>query len=354
MNSRTNRWLLITVLFVLGVLFLFVLSGRKPVGEPDQATLGASNRQDTAGVPKANPVSSRAVAATASNPPPITDQPALKTREQKLEQAPSVMNVTIDFYGRVVDQDNHPIPNVRVALSIRQWAYAATAGLSSQSPRTELTTDADGRFQFTGGKGDDLQIEALEKEGYEAETNALRGFGYTTSEKMTPDQNNPVVFRMWKTGVKQQVLITGNKFLPIVPDGRVYTMDLVKGVLSEGENEGDLRFSIKRPRDAAWGTKYDWSFSIEPVQGGIKEETDPYASMFIAPSDGYSPRFELDFHSTDENWSYGVQKRFYMQARSGQMCGRMEVEIDAYYLKDRQGRFGIKYTVNSKGGRNLR
>ncbi len=276
------------------------------------------------------------------------------TREQKLELAPNYMNVPISFYGRVVDQDNNPLSGVRVVVSVRQWFHpAASVGLDSSFPKTELTTDAGGYFQFANGSGDDLRIEALTKEGYEAEAKALRGFGYNTSERFNPDPNQPVVFRMWKAGTKQP-LITGDKFLPIVPDGRTYTLDLLKGTLEEGENEGDLRLTIKRSPDAAWGKKYEWSFELAGINGGLKEEADAYESMYLAPSEDYAKKVTMAFHPGEEGWTYGISKRFYVKTRNGKLYGRMDVEVQAFYLKDKQGRFGIKYAINPAGERLLR
>ena len=271
------------------------------------------------------------------------------TREQKLELAPNYMNVPISLYGRVLDQDNNPLSGVRVVVSVRQWFHpTASVGLDSIFPKTELTTDAGGYFQLANGSGDALSIEELTKEGYEAEPKALRGFGYNTSERFNPDANQPVVFRMWKAGTKQ-LLVTGDKFLPINPDGRVYTLDLLKGTLAEGESEGDLRLTIKRSLDAAWGKKYEWSFELAGINGGLKEEADPYESMYLAPSEDYAKKVTMAFRPGEEGWTYGISKHFYVKTRNGQVYGRMDVEIQAFYLKDKQGRFGIKYAVNPAG-----
>jgi len=158
---------------------------------------------------------------------------------------------------------------------------------------------------------------------------------------------------MWKVGAKQE-LIVGDKFLPIIPDGRVYTIDLLTGNVSEGEGKGDLRISIERSPTAAWGKKYEWAFELAAVNGGLKEETDASASMFLAPPGDYVERQRMELSPTDEGWTYGLNKRFYLKSRNGQISGRMDVDIQAFYLKDKQGRFGIKYTVNPSGSLLLR
>lgn len=347
-------WLLLILVLLFGLL-LYWLTPRKPVEltqeqlEVTSVQLAESNAVEQGSSP------SRKKAATSNAAPsshPRTSPPTL-TREQKLEHAPQTMNVPISFYGRVVDQDGQPLPGVRAVISIRQWTYVASAGLNSIFPKTELTTDSDGLFHLTNGSGDDLSLEALAKEGYEPEPKAIRGFGYTTSNPIKPDPNNPVVFRMWKVGTKQELVI-GDKFLPIIPDGRTYTFDFLKGTMTEGQADGDLTIWVRRSDGAAWGKKYSWSFHISVVRGGLREETDVYASMFLAPEEGYAQALSREFRPSDEDWTYGVNRRFYLRARNGQIYGRVDIEIQAFYLKDKQGRLGIKYAVNPAASRVLR
>lgn len=354
MNSR-KYWLAFFAVLALTALIYYGLRHRRHFEEATAPETPAEVESvQTQGGKKS--VGNESVAPAThlgQSPRPQTVPPAM-TRDQKLELAPNYMNAPINFYGRVVDQDGNPLSGVRVAVSVRQW-YRPTAsvGLDSTFPKTELTTDTGGYFQFVNGSGDDLRIEALEKEGYEAELKALRGFGYNTSEQFRPDPNNPVVFRMWKTGTKQP-LITGDKFLPIVPDGRVYTMDLLTGTLTEGEGEGDLRIAIKRAPEAAWGKKYEWAFDLAAINGGLREESNAYESMYLAPDGDYAKNAAMHFRPDEEGWTYGISKRFYLKSRDGQIYSRMDVEIQAFYLKDKQGRFGIKYAVNPTGERALR
>lgn len=355
MNIR-KHWLAIFGVLALCLVVYFGLRNRKTtkdLGQPETSTETQPAHSNAVGQAIVNaPRVTVPNSASSSQPHPQSTPPKM-TLEQKLEIAPNYMNVPISFYGRVVDQNGNPLSGVRVVISVRQWYHTPSIELNSTFPKTELTTDSSGHFQFLNGSGDSLQIEALEKEGYEAEPKALRGFGYKTSEPFNPDPNNPIVFRMWKSGTKQP-LILGSKFLPVIPDGRVYTLDLLSGNLTEGEGEGDLRITIKRPPDAAWGKKYGWSFDLAAVNGGLKEETDTYESMFLAPQDDYAKDFAMEFHPEDERWTYGVNKRFYLKARNGKIFGRMEIEVDAYYLKDKQGRFGINYAVNPNGSPILR
>jgi hypothetical protein len=255
----------------------------------------------------------------------------------------------------VTDQDGKPLPGVKISLSVRQWQYAPPLDVRGSFPKTRVSTDSKGRFEFTEGKGDVLTIDAMEKDGYEPEPGALRNFGYNVSENVTPDPNGPVVFRMWQTGT-HQTLVTGDKFYAIWPDGRTYTLDLLNGTKSESPgSEGDLRVRVVRPSDVKLGQKYDWSFSVEAINGGIIEETDPRSAMYIAPADGYVPIYELGLKADDQNWGYRVTKRFYTRTRGGANVGRISLDVFAFYdPNSHDGTLGIKYAINPTGSRILR
>lgn len=274
-------------------------------------------------------------------------------REQHLQLVPNSKNVPINFYGRVVDQDKRPLPGVRVAGFVRQWYYVPAVGISAKYPKIEAVTDDDGRFQFSDASGDDLKIESLEKADYEAEPQELRDFGYNISENHVPDPSNPVVLTMWKIGMKQS-LVVGDKLFPIIPDGRVYTMDLLNCTLTEGEGEGDFQISLRRAQNAAWGKKYDWSFSMSVSSGGVVEESNPNSSMSIAPKTNYTNALSKVVSESDEGWGYTFKKRLYCKTRATQIFGRMDIQIDAFYLKDKQGRLSITYAVNPSGSPVLR
>lgn len=326
-------------------------SSRPP--EPNAATTPASEEaaSPTANAPVLPPATAAAQSATASRAPTA----ASVSRAEKLQGAVEAMNVPVVFFGKVVDQDGAPLAGVRVQTSVRSWHVIATPDGDATFARHEAVSGSDGNFQIDGGRENALTIEAVEKEGYEPEPKSLQGFGYTTSDPLRPDPNNPVVLRMWKAEAKAQ-LITGTKRYSLVPDGRTYTIDLLTGAIVEsGTAEGDLRVSIRRPANAVWGQRYDWSLDVQPVNGGLAEETDGSSAMFRAPESGYTNHWRLDAAAANESWSYGTgQKRFYLKSRGGRNYSRIEMDAYAFYLQNKQGRFNLTYAVNPAGDRLLR
>jgi len=117
--------------------------------------------------------------------------------------------------------------------------------------------------------------------------------------------------------------------------------------------EGDLRVWVKRPIDAKFGDRYSWSFQIDVINGGIVEEPDPLAAMYIAPSEGYTNSYQFSKAGDAPAWGYRSRRRFYIKTRG--WYGRIALDVFAYYdVKANDGTFGIKYVINPSGSRVLR
>lgn len=285
-----------------------------------------------------------------------TNRPGLGTSapSRDIHAAVDAKNVPVEFWGKVVDQEDSPIQGVRAKARIRHWGMARLANPDASFFQKEATTGVDGLLHISGDNGDVLTLESLEKDGYEPEQGALRSFGYNTSQKVTSNPDHPVVLRMWKTGTKQ-ALVSADKAFELIPDGRTYTIDLLKGASSQSaEAEGDIRVWVKRPREVALGQKYDWSCEIQAVNGGLLDEPDVYASMSIAPEDGYNPQYDYGKKEIDRPWSDGIgNKRFYIKSRGGKVYGRVTIDLYAYYNSKAPARVRINYALNPTGSRYL-
>jgi hypothetical protein len=287
--------------------------------------------------------------------PPAQESEQANQSGTRTETWVSQKNVPINFYGRALDEVGHPLAGVCVVLATRQWYPVARMDIDARFPETAIFSDEGGYFSLVGGTGDVLSIKALEKQGYEPEPGSARDFGYNVSENHNPNPNNPVIFKLWRAGT-HQALVIGDKFYAIWPDGRTYTIDLLLGSKSESAtSEGDLRVRVSRPSDVKFGQRYDWSLIVEAINGGIVEEPDTGSAMYIAPADGYVPKYELSFKSDDPNWTYRIKKRFYTQTRSGAAVGRITLDVFAFYDPNlHDGTLGIKYAINPSGSRILR
>jgi hypothetical protein len=252
----------------------------------------------------------------------------------------------------MIDQDGNPLGGVKITGNTRTWYVTGTLNFDSHFPEFNTESDVNGKFEIHNASGDVLTIKYLEKEGYEPEPGALRGFGYNTSERFSPDPNNPIIFKMWKTNIHER-LITGDKRFHIVPDGRTYVIDLAKGTIAES-GEGDLKVSIKYPQQVIRGQLYDWLSEIDVINGGLLEETDPRSSMFSAPIDGCVPSFQYNQQIKGGQRGSTGQHRFYVKLKNGQEYGRITIELRAPYNDDIPGIIHIQYTINPSGSRILR
>lgn len=354
-SDRSRRWVVFASAIALLVAGLFVWSKfRHERPEPSEGLPEQGQAMEM-------PPSWNGSRSPLQNDDPLqagnssTNRPPLRNRADKLKVAVNGMNVPIHFWGLVVDEDNVPLPGVKVQTEVRTWGMDPIGIGSGSFSKQEALTGADGRFAIDGGRGDDLQIQSLQKAGYEPEPKVCRGFTYTGSAPFIPDQNSPVVLRMWRTNLHVR-LLTGSYRWSLVPDGRVYTVDLRRGTCLESNAlEGDFRLSMKRAPDAATARRFDWSLLVHGIGGGFMEEADPTSAMFEAPAGGYTNEISVSQSTANPRWSSGTRKRrFYLQSRNGQSFGRIEFQAHALYLQDGQGRFNITYAINETGGRLLR
>ena len=259
----------------------------------------------------------------------------------------SMHNVQVCFYGRVIDQNANPIHDVKIGAGVRHWYEPDILTLAYGAKEICITarTDKDGRFKLHGASGDVLGLEYVQKDGYELEP-GQRSFGAVSGSF-----ENPVVFKLWSTNIHEQ-LITGGQSFRIEPDGRSYVIDLAKGKIAES-GDGDLKIWIKYPTQVIRGQLYDWSCEIDAINGGLLEETLGTA-MYVAPTEGYTPTFQLQQQiKGGQSGSIGT-RRFYVRLKSGQEYGRITVEMDAPYNDQVPGRIRVQYAINPSGSRILR
>jgi hypothetical protein len=145
--------------------------------------------------------------------------------------------------------------------------------------------------------------------------------------------------------------VTGSKFYGMIPDGRPFTIDLLKQEKKAGISlPGDIVVRINRPAKIPLRTKYDWSYSIEPIDGGIIYTNSDF--LYRAPTSGYESKYEFIMSATNSHWMPGVRgEQFYIKSRNGHDYGGLVVEVIPDY-NDRSV-FKVDYTVNPASSGNL-
>lgn len=199
---------------------------------------------------------------TAGPTNPVTDRAAAETeykrsRLEKLRSIAQKSNKPIEFFGVVLDQDNNPIPGVKVTLSIRTAKEVAPGVVDDLFDTPVLTTGPDGKFSLTDATGALLSLKALEKPGYEASEKSLNRAHYwywrDPSQVFHPDAAHPEVFRMWKL-IGAEKLVRQERMTRIPYDGHPVAFDLLSG--RETTVGGDLRVSLSRAQQPVkWGQR---------------------------------------------------------------------------------------------------
>ena len=293
----------------------------------------------------------RGQAAKSQQPQQVVppEQKVQKSKNEGMREGLSLLNhQPIEFYGRAVDQYGEPVVGAEVRGHVQ-----INDGYRETLEKHQTTTDSNGMFEFHGFSGRDLGI-AVSKSGYlrESEHTANSYFKYSLMfrEKVhKPDSANPVVFKMWKlAGAEPMVEVEG--FYGVSVDGKTYTFDLLhKKKIESADGKGDLRIKVNRPVQIEPKSKYDWSFVIEAVDGGIRETDETF--KYLAPEGGYQSFLEVPINAEDPGWSERVKKSIYFRSRGGKIYGRLDIEVFSNYQND--GVFRVKGYINPSGSRNL-
>jgi hypothetical protein len=293
--------------------------------------------------------------ATGVPPQPIATNVAVEPRKAPTESeiatalASGWMNVPIQFWGKVVDENEKPIAGATISLHVRQWHPSVFLQPRGDFKNFERLTDFEGRFHVEGEKGDTLTVQSITKAGYELSAKAEKSFRYHVATNISPDPENPIIFRMWHL-TSAEPLLTGKKFFRVVPDGRSYSVALSSPVVvSLGEvKSADLWLRLKRPENVSREDKYDWSFSIQAVQGGVIQTNSEF--MYLAPISGYVSNFVHEARNDDSRWAHRIKRNFFF--KTGSNFGRMDVEVFVHY--DGGAAVEINFALNPSGSTNLR
>lgn len=250
------------------------------------------------------------------------------------------MNVNIDFYGRIIDQNGSTIPDITVNVGI-----GYIEGILRENIYQDIVTDGNGYFECHG-RGIQLSIPPLEKEGYEYinEWNPERFFlyikKYKNKEPFVPDKNNPVVFRLRKKGKPEYLLSDYQVRRCIFTRNEPKDCDLYlfrgyylneygkPGLLPDGSQcledcEGARRGNEDVMIQGAPLSADEYEFIISPL---IKDSGCLLSKelLYEAPSDGYQEKIVF---SNQSDFVHNDSKFYiYFKINDGLMYSYMEIK----------------------------
>jgi hypothetical protein len=224
----------------------------------------------------------------------------------------------IEFFGKVVDQDQVPIPG---ATAVLEWT---TAVGSDPAPRRSVETDLEGKFQLADVQGKRLVVNVL-KQGYEDTKESQRSFEFADFSDFrfyVPDRDHPVIFRLQKLGQTEPMY----KFhvaaeMPLGADSLAISSKT--GKIGAG---GDLKFSANiGAAQNRYGPEY--SITLFGLNGSvIASSNDEF--LWNAPADGYQGQLEFAMSANNPKYSRSHKWRFYVRTADAKYAAAdLDVEI---------------------------
>jgi hypothetical protein len=248
------------------------------------------------------------------------------------------LNVPIDFYGKVVDENSNAIAGVSVRF---HWASLPENDTTSTST-TE--SDSDGLFSLQGKRGASLTVW-ISREGYYASHGGQWGFPYAMANDVhSSDPQNPVVFKLRTKSAR--VSLTALKQNYSIPrDGTPFGIDLTTGKTTSGGG-GDLVVQCwTEDEGKPPGVKYDWHCRVTP-SGGLVATDEEFP--FTAPEEGYAPYLEIQMPADRPDWKNDIDLKFFYRLADGRH-GRMTFSM----IAGGQHFCMVDSALNSSGSRNL-
>jgi hypothetical protein len=346
-----KKRVLVVVLLLIAAFFAWWLWPRLRSNAPLSEKPGSSTNQEVA-PNKETAVGASTVPATSASTVAATKPAAAKpSKEEQLRDVMNSANRPISFYGKVIDQDGNPIPDVKVTFKIRYTKEVLGGGIGDTFAEPSVTTGIDGKFALTGAKGALLGFTSFEKAGYEpSETGLRQSYWYwRDKDPYQPDPDRPEIFHMWKKAGAEKLVRKGIG-QPLPCDGTPVLFDLLSG--TRVASGGDIKVTLERnPRQITYGQRnYEWSVTIEPINGGIIKSTDE--QMYLAPVDGYENKITVHMAADAPRWTDMQDVAAYLKLRGGKYYGRASFELSVG--SDRASTpFSITVFVNPTGSRNL-
>lgn len=267
-------------------------------------------------------------------------------------------NGTLDFKGKVVDQDGVPVEGAKICglckIFVESLQYQVSKlGLQVIDREIIRYSNSNGNFSFSGIRARTLNILSITKEGFLDEAysktyNFSPSFPETIKYMGASDSSD--VFVMFSQD-KTEPLSKKSWLKRISADGTNFAFDLEGGEFHDNPLSGDLIVSV----DAEYGPRskminYPWRIEVGLVDGGILVAKDERSNL--APKEGYLKTLEWRSLSQEDRWESDFEKRIYVKGPEGRFFASVVLHLQV--LPNNRGRIRLETLVNPKGSRILR
>lgn len=269
-------------------------------------------------------------------------------------------NQPVEFYGRVLDQDAHPVEGAHLTFKLHrvdEQMFATTnffqreMGDEIKPLSFEVVSDRQGWVQVKGVTGFALDVIRLEKEGYLSrysgglmvtyESNRRRNTSGDISMTNAFNPTKGYIFHLWKKGPTEP-LVRFQFNVPVDLFGtNWYAVNLFRGAEINVPG-GDFRFWFLTTNDVNGNPTRQFRF--EGPDGGLQLDRNPYP--YEAPLEGYSPAWDWLYEPRGDA-SEALVKRFFIRARGGKIYAHLTWNFTRGSAANISGYF------NPNGSRNL-
>lgn len=338
---RKRIWISGSVALAILLLLIFASRHRRETGSKssvvaDSTTTTLKTRRTAESTPQIQ-------AHEPSSPNTITRSPqsAIDISNKLYQQEEADWRKPIEFYGKVVDENNNPIVGAHVQF---QWR-----GRPDESASTSATeSDSQGLFKLEGKTGRSLLV-SVDMSGYYNSKHDKTAFLYSLAPDIyIAQQWNPVIFHLQKKSSGESLVESafppGMQIAQLRHDGTPVEIDLLNGQKTAPES-GQLKLEFWRDVSEKNANRFDWKLRLSTPSGGIIPSEKEFS--FEAPEAGYQTSIEIDMSKTNQLWLSEIRRKYYIKLPDGKF-GR----FDFYLLAD-NGVFTVHASINPSGSRNL-
>ena len=277
-----------------------------------------------------------------SNQPSQVGNNQIQTRLERIRDFYKNADAQINFYGRVIDQDERGVPGALVNYQLeRAGLLMADGNITNNNQKASCISGDDGLFSIQGAKGLTLTILSIEKENYRDGKQNLNSFGYRgTPDLHDPDLKKPVDFLLISNDVPKTK--------------KLYDKDL-----TFSWNQGPVEIPIPRVGKITIVPKRDWmlgqlenfDWQVEILMDGAELIEIEIGQAKIAPKDGYQKSFKYGSKKEDLQWGGAVRRHYAFRTNSG-LYGFIDLMLRAN-REDGNQSTSVEVRLNESGSRSL-
>ncbi len=347
--SRSGRLLVLGV--AIGLLVLVIWGVRRQERKridresPQNSTEGRKHQEQMASAPRAESED-----RTGQNAKSFGSEASDSAKMQGMMRRLENLQVVMRFYGRVVDENNVPVPDAAVHVRYSYFDPLRPELTFGGTKELTFTTDARGEFSLPPMRGYGVDVK-VEKGGYYTSPLNKHSFLYVNHPSGGNFQANPadpIIFRLMKKGSPSPLLVRRDEFA-LPSDGTAVEIDMLNGATNGRNADLVVRYWGNNSQKDEHG-RFDWRVRIEATMGGVLENKEAFD--FIAPASGYQALCEIVYRATATNWTdFLSRKKMFVRLRNGEVYGNVNFTIAAG--RGTGAHLYLDSSLNPSGSRNL-